>query len=92
MGETLSRMQTSATCVKYDERIPPPRFHFKCRYHKNDEYCETAVYTRTKDTIRCPVPREKIKWSVSMPEYAPSDFTSAKILLMDGLKWKDPNM
>ena len=92
MCESVLRMQTSATCLKYDELIPPPRFQYKCRYHMDDEYCETAVYTRTKDTMRCPVPRQKIKWNIPMPEYIPFDFTSAKILLMDGLKWKDPNM
>jgi len=91
MGETVSKVQNSVTCAKFDELLPPPRFHFKSRYHIEDEYCETAVYTRTKDTIRFSVPREKIKWNISMSEYNPSNFTSAKIL-NDVLDWKDPNM
>ena len=92
MGETVSRIQKSTTCIKYEERVPPPRFQFKCRFDKDDEYCITAVYTRTKDIMRFPVPREKLKWNIPLPGYDPFNFTSAKILLKDGLAYKDPNM
>lgn len=91
MGDMASKA-SRAYCTKYDGKLPAPRFHFKCRFHKDDEYCETDVYTRTKDTFRCVVPIEKIKWDTALPEYKPINFTSAKILLMDGATYKDPDV
>ena len=91
MGDLISKSQKTYSS-KYEGKLPAPRFHFKSRYHKDDENCETKVYTRTKDTFRCEVPIEKIKWEVEMPEYKPTDFTSPKILLKDGATYKDPEL
>ena len=88
----MSRIQQRNPCINYDERMPPPRFHFKSRYDKDDEYTITPVYTRTKDTMRCSVPFDKIKWNIELPLYNPLNFTSDKILLKDGKTYKDPNV
>lgn len=79
--------------MRFDERIPPPRFHFKCRYHEDDEYCDHKnknVYTRTTDVFRDKVPFEKINWNLPL-KYSPVNFTSKKILTKDGAVYKDPD-
>lgn len=87
----MSRIQQRNPCINYEDHVHPPRFHFKARYHKDDELCETNVYTRTTDIFRYPVPFNKIKWETYL-DYKPFDFTSAKILKKDGMSYKDPNM
>lgn len=92
MGETMSRIQQRNPCINHDDHVHVPRFHFKCRFHKDDEYCETNVYTRTTDILRYPVPFEKTKWETILLDYKPFEFSSAKILKKDGATYKDPSL
>lgn len=33
-----------------DQENTPPKYHFKCRFHDEDAYCITQIYTRTDKT------------------------------------------
>ena len=49
MGDTVSKLASTNSCMNQDEKAIIPRFHFKCRYHEDDKECITGIYTRTKD-------------------------------------------
>ena len=48
MGNLFAKSQENVTFY-VGEKTLPPRFHFKSRYHEDDEYCEAPMYTRTTD-------------------------------------------
>lgn len=50
MGDLISK-SAKTNCIKTLEYQLVPKYHFKCRFHIDDEMCSTDVYTRTKDVI-----------------------------------------
>ena len=51
MGDSASKLSVINSCVKIEEKPNVPRYHFKCRFSEDDDYCTSKVYTRTKDTF-----------------------------------------
>jgi len=49
MGELLSKVAERNLCINSDDNVPIPKYHFKCRYDKNDNLSPNQVYTRMKD-------------------------------------------
>ena len=50
MGDIISK-SARTTCIDTNVYQVVPKYHFKCRFHADDELCFTDVYTRTKDII-----------------------------------------
>lgn len=50
MGDTIAKITKENSCVKADDTAPIPNFHFKCRFHEEDNYCTSQIYTRTEKT------------------------------------------
>jgi hypothetical protein len=51
MGDTVSKAMKDNSCVRNDDAMQIPRYHFKCRFDSEDNYSKTQPYTRTKDIL-----------------------------------------
>jgi hypothetical protein len=50
MGDLITKVASKNACLSNDSpNEVAPKYHFKCRFHPDDEFCLTDIYTRTTD-------------------------------------------